>query len=58
MTINPQLNDEVKSIQEQYSGEVLAADYFRYNVQQTKLELTISQSRKPDIFEVCTSICY
>jgi hypothetical protein len=51
MTINPQLNDEVKSIQEQYSGEVLAADYFRYNVQQTKLELTISQSRKPDIFE-------
>ncbi|MBD2630101.1 MULTISPECIES: hypothetical protein [Aphanizomenon] len=51
MTINPQLNDEVKSIAEQYSGEVLAADYFRYNVQQTKLELTISQRRKPDIFE-------
>ncbi|TAE56750.1 MAG: DUF4433 domain-containing protein [Nostocales cyanobacterium] len=51
MTINPQLNDEVKSIAEQYSGEVLAADYFRYNVQQTKLELTISQPRKPDIFE-------
>jgi hypothetical protein len=51
MTINPQLNDEVKSIAEQYSAEVLAADYFRYDVKQTKLEITISEPRKPDIFE-------
>ncbi|HLO83726.1 MAG TPA: hypothetical protein VK203_01755 [Nostocaceae cyanobacterium] len=51
MAINPQLNNEVENIKEKYSADVLAADYFRFDIYQTKLELTISELRQPDVFE-------
>ncbi|AFZ24313.1 hypothetical protein Cylst_2071 [Cylindrospermum stagnale PCC 7417] len=51
MTINTQLTTLAKNIEETYSASVLAADYFRYDIHQTKVKLTISEPREVDVFE-------
>ncbi len=49
--INPELKQLLEVIEFQISASVLAGDYFRYNLRQTKVEVTYTEPREINILE-------
>ena len=49
--INPELKQLLKKIESEISASVLAGDYFRYNLRQTRVEVTYTEPREINILE-------
>ena len=49
--INPELKQFLEKIKSEISASVLAGDYFRYNLRQTKVEVTYTEPREINILE-------